>query len=162
MSSPSIRDRVTHYRGEDPEKLGARRLLWALRRCVDEEVADRTYSTAHKAKGREWSEVRLASDFNEGDRDDEEMLRLLYVANTRAQHVLDRTLVTIRPGPRSVPSGREQGSRSTTVRPESHEPKASPRKGSDPDTRRQSPQTNAAGATTSRKGKRWTTDEDSA
>lgn len=55
-----------------------------------------TVSTAHKAKGCEWGNVRLADDFNkkpnkDGETPDlsDEELRLLYVAVTRAQLRLD-------------------------------------------------------------------------
>jgi superfamily I DNA/RNA helicase len=37
--------------------------MWALNRTVDEERSDLIISTAHKAKGREWSTVRLMDDF---------------------------------------------------------------------------------------------------
>lgn len=66
-----------------------------LDRTCDERSADITISTAHKAKGREWDRVKLAADFpapkeGEGPADlDDGELRLLYVAVTRAQVVLD-------------------------------------------------------------------------
>lgn len=81
------------------EQFGPRRLLFALRRCVPEADADRTFSTGHRAKGREWDRVRLASDFDGVDLDVDEELRLLYVANTRARRVLDRTRLADRPLP---------------------------------------------------------------
>ena len=37
--------------------------MWALNRTVDDCRSDLIISTAHKAKGREWSTVRLADDF---------------------------------------------------------------------------------------------------
>lgn len=63
----------------------------------DEETAELTVSTAHKAKGREWESVRIADDFaprtNEAgeviDYSREDMM-LRYVAVTRAQYALDR------------------------------------------------------------------------
>lgn len=63
----------------------------------DEETAELTVSTAHKAKGREWDSVRIADDFaprtNEAgeviDYTREDMM-LRYVAVTRAQYALDR------------------------------------------------------------------------
>lgn len=65
---------------------------------VDEEHADTTVSTVHKAKGREWTRVTLAADFQPfaGFSADsgrvwvwDEEARLWYVACTRAQHYLD-------------------------------------------------------------------------
>jgi hypothetical protein len=61
---------------------------------VEEKHADVVVSTAHKAKGREWPVVRLADDLEvEPDPEtgelDEDELRLLYVAATRAREVLD-------------------------------------------------------------------------
>jgi len=65
---------------------------------VDESRADVVISTAHKAKGREWDAVRIASDFREPRVDpatgharlvDDELM-LAYVAVTRARTVLDR------------------------------------------------------------------------
>lgn len=64
---------------------------------VDQEEADVTISTAHKAKGLESPSVRLADDFSFPPSDlgrpdmpySEEEARILYVALTRAQHELD-------------------------------------------------------------------------
>lgn len=57
---------------------------------ADESRADRVYSTAHKAKGREWAKVRLADDFPDDAREaGPEEVRLLYVAATRAKQTLD-------------------------------------------------------------------------
>lgn len=61
---------------------------------VDEEKADVTVSTAHKAKGREWDTVKIASDFREPDEDEvptREESMLAYVAVTRARMILDDT-----------------------------------------------------------------------
>ena len=61
---------------------------------VPEASAEYVISTVHKAKGLEWGRVRIANDFRfktENGRialEDEET-RLLYVAATRARHVLD-------------------------------------------------------------------------
>jgi len=67
----------------------------------DEDRADVILTTAHKSKGREWDQVRLAGDFCvvtpmdirgtplSGSRWKPEESRLLYVAVTRAQKVLD-------------------------------------------------------------------------
>ncbi|GAA0645529.1 hypothetical protein GCM10010174_80620 [Kutzneria viridogrisea] len=65
--------------------------------------AEVTVSTAHAAKGREWSTVRIAGDFPEPLDEEDTTLggdprpgeiepseaRLAYVAVTRAQHQLD-------------------------------------------------------------------------
>jgi len=52
-----------------------------------ETEADVTAATVHKAKGREWQQVRLHNDFK--DMDTAEEKHILYVALTRASHVLD-------------------------------------------------------------------------
>ncbi|MGW5677909.1 UvrD-helicase domain-containing protein [Streptomyces sp. NPDC003860] len=82
---------------------GTDTLLRAADLLVDEDRADITVSTAHKAKGRQWTTVRIASDFRPPP-DQEETdehgnplpgviedteARLAYVAVTRAQHTLD-------------------------------------------------------------------------
>ena len=64
-------------------------ILDALENMPREEDADLVVSTAHKSKGREWSSVRLASDFPPANKMGDADRRLLYVAATRAQHVLD-------------------------------------------------------------------------
>lgn len=78
------------------ESKGERQLLWALKRIVAEENADLIISTAHKAKGREWDEVRLNGDFIKsltGDSRkpslDPAELRLFYVAMTRGRKFID-------------------------------------------------------------------------
>lgn len=78
-------------------------ILETVSRLSAEVGADIIVSTAHKAKGREWSSVRIADDFTEpedpeevdadgeplpGKIDDTEA-RLAYVAVTRARHRLD-------------------------------------------------------------------------
>ena len=77
---------------------GERHLLWALNRTEQkEEGVDIVISTAHKAKGREWSSVRLSDDFMAGinkKRGEKPVMesseaRLLYVAITRAKQRLD-------------------------------------------------------------------------
>lgn len=71
------------------DKFGADVIIEALDDCYAEDQADVVVSTAHKAKGREWNRVQLASDFPElADCDDEEF-RLFYVAVTRARFVVD-------------------------------------------------------------------------
>ena len=64
------------------------------RRAAPEAVADYVISTVHRAKGLEWKRVKVVNDFRFGMIDgrltlDHEEMRLLYVAVTRAQHVLD-------------------------------------------------------------------------
>lgn len=58
-----------------------------------EQGAQLLLSTGHKAKGREWSKVRLASDFLRTSGDSNHVspaeLRLFYVAVTRASHVIE-------------------------------------------------------------------------
>ena len=66
-------------------------ILTALEGMDRAEMADVIVSTAHKSKGREWNSVRLGGDFPD-DADDEE-LRLLYVAATRARRALDVSAV---------------------------------------------------------------------
>ena len=84
------------------ESRGERQLMWALNHTVDEEMSDVVVSTAHKAKGREWNEVRLMDDFlrskprramtdeksGQNGHDFAE-LRLFYVALTRAKLGID-------------------------------------------------------------------------
>jgi superfamily I DNA/RNA helicase len=70
---------------------GTEAILQALRSMVPESQADLVISTAHKAKGREWDRVQLASDFPARDRCDDADRKLLYVAVTRAKLVLDVT-----------------------------------------------------------------------
>jgi hypothetical protein len=142
------------------EKLGARRVLWALRRCVNEEVADRTFSTAHKAKGREWDQVQLAADFDEVDLDEVEELRLLYVATTRARHLLDRSAVSARPTARAPSARRARRSAGAAPAEDRLAGSSAPRAAAS-----QQPQQETSAAATPkgrprRKGKRWTTTDD--
>lgn len=77
------------------EDFGVAVILRALDNVIPEHLAEVTVSTAHKAKGREWETVQLASDFDvPEDRSgpSESEWRLLYVALTRARHVLDMRL----------------------------------------------------------------------
>lgn len=76
------------------ESRGERQLMWALNRTVDEERGDLTISTAHKAKGREWSTVRLMDDFlrsqpGKQPGPDPAEVRLFYVALTRAKEAVE-------------------------------------------------------------------------
>ncbi|RUV81099.1 hypothetical protein EOA60_05850 [Mesorhizobium sp. M1A.F.Ca.IN.020.06.1.1] len=80
---------------------GEKRLLWAINQSVSEEQAEVVISTAHKAKGREWKNVRLMDDFMksrevrtpaeraEREREDAAELRLFYVAVTRAKEAIE-------------------------------------------------------------------------
>jgi hypothetical protein len=96
------------------------------RAAAQPEAADRVLATAHKAKGLEWPEVRLAEDFpslpeldgldpdgaprlTAGERDQE--LHLLYVAATRARRRLEpnqavRSCLAAPPGPAVADRGR--------------------------------------------------------
>lgn len=73
------------------EKFGAEALRDVLDDLTaDEGRADVIVSTAHKAKGREWPRVQIASDFSpELDVLPDGELRLGYVAVTRARKTLD-------------------------------------------------------------------------
>jgi len=80
------------------ERYTAPVIVRALGNMPTEAAADLIVSTAHKAKGREWDRVRLASDFVRETKGDEEPaaptpseLRLRYVACTRARRHLDCT-----------------------------------------------------------------------
>lgn len=78
-------------------------IIAAVDALTDESKAEVTVSTAHKAKGREWPEVRIADDFPpppDSDRQDDSgcpipepvsdiNARLAYVAVTRASRQLD-------------------------------------------------------------------------
>lgn len=74
------------------QSFGTNKLILALNQVVSEREADVVISTAHRAKGREWNDVRLQGDFLHVDDMDAEDLRLAYVAVTRAQKTLDMTL----------------------------------------------------------------------
>jgi hypothetical protein len=73
---------------------GTNYLRALAQRVTPEGQADYVISTVHRAKGLEWKRVRVVDDFRFKMMDgrltmDEDELRLLYVALTRAQHVLD-------------------------------------------------------------------------
>ena len=75
------------------EQYGRERLLNILESTVEDPAeADVTITTAHKAKGLEWSKVRLSNDFkvpsDQGNPTQEET-NILYVAASRALHQLD-------------------------------------------------------------------------
>jgi len=75
------------------EQYGRERLLNILESTIENpDEADVTITTVHKAKGLEWSKVRLANDFkvpgDQGNPTTEET-NILYVAASRALHQLD-------------------------------------------------------------------------
>jgi hypothetical protein len=76
------------------DELGTDYLRSLAQRITADAEADYVISTVHRAKGLQWKRVKVTNDFlfkMENGRlvlDDDE-LRLLYVATTRAQHVLD-------------------------------------------------------------------------
>jgi N12 class adenine-specific DNA methylase len=78
---------------------GPSAVISAIARLSREDQASVTISTAHKAKGREWDQVRIATDFREpkpGEQSGEPGkiprpdAMLAYVAVTRARKALDR------------------------------------------------------------------------
>ncbi|KAF1026294.1 MAG: ATP-dependent DNA helicase Rep [Burkholderia plantarii] len=76
------------------DELGTGYLRSLAQQCTPEAQADYVISTVHRAKGLEWKRVRVTNDFRFRGADgapvpDEDEIRLLYVAITRAQHVLD-------------------------------------------------------------------------
>ncbi|MGH3773799.1 MAG: UvrD-helicase domain-containing protein [Pseudonocardiaceae bacterium] len=114
-------------------------ILDTVSRLSDEAGADITVSTTHKAKGREWSSVRIAEDFTEPEDPenvdaageplpgeiDEAEARLAYVAVTRARHRLDiGGLSWINQHPDGNPLGRRQH-RSTPYNTEDSAPSSS-------------------------------------
>lgn len=68
----------------------------SFKRLVNEKNAEVVISTAHKSKGREWNNVIIGGDFPEemAQTSDSEK-RLMYVAVTRAQRLLDVSNVDI-------------------------------------------------------------------
>lgn len=84
-------------------KFGAVEIIDLLDHQPKEDAADLVISTAHKSKGREWPEVRFSTDFPPREKSSSsgssaakaepevssEDIRLLYVAATRAERVLD-------------------------------------------------------------------------
>jgi UvrD-like helicase C-terminal domain len=76
------------------DELGTGYLRALAQQVAPEGGADYVISTVHRAKGLEWKRVKVANDFRFRGADgrpmpDEDEIRLLYVAVTRAQHVLD-------------------------------------------------------------------------
>jgi hypothetical protein len=78
---------------------GPETIIRAVGQLPDEGEARVTVSTAHKAKGREWSSVRIGPGFAPPSADDDGLrrplnpaeARLIYVAVTRARDLLDPT-----------------------------------------------------------------------
>jgi hypothetical protein len=73
------------------EEFTVETILDALDKMPSERASTLCVSTAHKAKGREWSVVRIDADFLDAEPNDSE-LRLRYVAVTRARTHLDDTV----------------------------------------------------------------------
>lgn len=71
------------------QNISVEKMLQCLAAVVEEKDAEVLISTAHRAKGREWSSVRLAGDFKHPEDMDMADLRLTYVAVTRAKDKLD-------------------------------------------------------------------------
>ncbi|WP_176060307.1 ATP-binding domain-containing protein [Paraburkholderia sp. BCC1876] len=76
------------------DELGTGYLRSLAQRVTPEADADYVISTVHRAKGLEWRRVRITNDFRFQMVDgrvslEDDELRLLYVAVTRAQHILD-------------------------------------------------------------------------
>ncbi|MBB3259007.1 hypothetical protein F4827_003881 [Paraburkholderia bannensis] len=76
------------------DELGTGYLRSLAQHSASGQLADYVISTVHRAKGLEWKRVRVANDFRFRGADgspvpEEDEIRLLYVALTRAQHVLD-------------------------------------------------------------------------
>lgn len=72
---------------------GPQSIIAATKSLVDEKDARAVVSTVHKAKGREWGEVRLTGDFTVGTEGAELApgeIMVNYVAVTRAKYRLDR------------------------------------------------------------------------
>lgn len=113
---------------------GEKRLLWAINQSVSEDEAEIVISTAHKAKGREWKNVRLMDDFlktreaptpeerAKREREDAAELRLFYVAVTRAKEVIEIPVMGDKGDPPRASAisswpGAQTLAKSTVVRP---------------------------------------------
>lgn len=71
------------------DEFGCDGIIDGLEHMSPEKYADMIACTAHKSKGREWNRVKLAGDFPTTDKMNDEAIRLLYVAVTRAKLQLD-------------------------------------------------------------------------
>ena len=118
------------------DRFGVEALINALKQVVLESESDVLISTAHKAKGREWETVKLAGDYLHPTDMDLEDLRLAYVSVTRAIHKLDMSEWALI-APRDFLND-------VDVDVELEEPK----------------EPNLAAPESSRKGQRWTYEED--
>jgi len=74
-------------------KFSADTLIQVIDATTTENKANRTISTVHRAKGREWPTVRLASDYPHPEDMSPDDLRVFYVAVTRARGTLDVSLL---------------------------------------------------------------------
>lgn len=80
---------------------GVETLREVCRKAVSEDRADVVLSTAHKAKGREWGRVLIASDFTRETAEGEKIepgraeLMLMYVAVTRAKTHIDASALAV-------------------------------------------------------------------
>ncbi|MFG2662279.1 UvrD-helicase domain-containing protein [Streptomyces sp. NPDC048425] len=74
---------------------GPQQIIRTVQRMTDEAQARVVVSTVHKAKGREWNRVRIGTGFTPLDDAPRAVhpaaARLIYVAVTRARHLLDIT-----------------------------------------------------------------------
>lgn len=70
-------------------QFGTAEIMASVARMIPESGAELIISTAHKAKGREWSTVQIGEDFSRLKPGNQPGLRLQYVAVTRAQLQLD-------------------------------------------------------------------------
>ncbi|MEV4094337.1 UvrD-helicase domain-containing protein [Streptosporangium saharense] len=100
-----VQDYVEHDKaGQDLKAIvglvdtyGPEEILQAVSHLSAEEKAQVTVSTVHKAKGREWDSVRIGEGFSAPPVDDDGLqrelssgeARLIYVAVSRARHLLD-------------------------------------------------------------------------
>lgn len=89
------------------DEFGPEKIIMGIMRMPMEREADIVISTAHKSKGRQWPSVQLAADFPTAAMSDMADLRLLYVAITRAQEVLDDTALVVPHDDREVSEASE-------------------------------------------------------
>ena len=76
------------------DRYGTGAISLAIKKQTNEQNPHYSICTAHKAKGLEWKNVEISDDFIYQDKKTslsiaKEELRLLYVACTRAQEILD-------------------------------------------------------------------------
>jgi hypothetical protein len=83
------------------DSFGPDTIIDAVGRLSPEQAAKVVVSTAHKSKGREWDTVRIGGGFHAPPFDESgiqrplraDEARLIYVAVTRARHVLDQAML---------------------------------------------------------------------